>query len=103
MTDSVKLWAFSDCRIVPGGWSVPGICALQAKVAAGAGIAPSRPLQAALPPAAHLARPARLGEEVEDVGAAEQPDHLAAADDGHTADPLSDQQPRRLVDAGLLG
>src|SRR3981081_4185018 len=66
MTDSVKLCAFSERRSC-GGFSVPGIGALQGEVRARARVATVRFLQAALPPAAHLARPPRLGEEVEHV------------------------------------
>src|ERR1041384_8485971 len=82
MTDSVKLWAFRDTSPED---LVSGICTLQPQVGARAGEATRRPLQAALPPSAHVARPSRLGEEVEHVRAAEQTDHLAAADPRHAA------------------
>src|SRR5689334_1188020 len=101
MTDSVKLCAFSDCLTAPG--SVAGIGALQAKLGARARETSRRPFETALPPAADGARPARLGEEVEHVGTAEQADHFAAADHRHAANALADQQARRLVDARLLG
>src|SRR5213594_1449533 len=101
ITDSVKLWAFSDWRIAAP--SMSGISPLQAKVGARAREALWRPLETSLPPAADLAGPARLGEEVEDVGPAQEADHLAPADHGHAAYALADQQPRRLVDPGLLG
>src|SRR5262249_22763319 len=101
MTDSVKLFALRDCR---GAVElVSGIGALQMEVGARAGEAALRALQASLPPAADVARPSRLGEEVQHVGPAEQPDHLSAPDHRHPADALPDQKPRRLVDAGLLG
>src|SRR5712692_9522669 len=96
MTDSVKLWAFSESR------SVSRIGTLQAKLRAGARVASRRPLEAALPPPAHRARPARRGEEIEHVGPAEEADHLAAPDHGDAPDALADQEPRRLVDPGLL-
>src|SRR6059036_2977160 len=101
ITDSVKLWAFSDWRIAAP--SMSGISPLQAKVGARAREALWRPLETSLPPAADLAGPARLGEEVEDVGPAQEADHLAPADHGHAAYALADQQPRRFVDPGLLG
>src|SRR5690348_7383274 len=101
MTDSVKLCAFSDWRIAPR--LVSGIGSLQVKIRAGAREAPHRALEAALPPAADVAGPTRLGEEVEDVRAAEQAHHLPAADHRHAADALADEEPCRLVDARLLG
>src|SRR5438270_11290639 len=100
MTDSVKLSAFSE-RCAPT--SVPRIRALQVNVGARAREAKFRPLEPALPAPAYRARPARLGEEVEDVGAAQQADHLAVLDDRHTADPFACQQAGRLVDARVLG
>src|SRR6202165_6265056 len=96
MTDSVKLWALSESL------SVAGIGTLQAKFRARARVAPRRPLQAALPPSANRACPARLGEEIEHVGPAEEADHLAASDHRDAADALPDQEARRFVDAGLL-
>src|SRR5881296_3565903 len=100
MTDSVKLCAFSESPIDE---LMSGIGTLQLQVGARAREAAHRALQAPLPPTAHVARPPRFGEEVEDVGPAEEPDHLAASDDGHAANPLADQEPGRLVDAGFLG
>src|SRR3979411_1376680 len=61
MTDSVKLCAFSERR------SVPRIGALQLQIEARTRIALLWLLQAALPPAAHLARPSGAGEKVEHV------------------------------------
>src|SRR5436189_6467557 len=101
MTDSVKLCAFSDRS--GATCSVPGIGTLQAKVGARAGETAHRALEVALPPAAHAARPARLGKKVEHVRTAEQPDHLPAPDHGHPPDPLADEKPRRLIDPGFLG
>src|SRR5205823_3359290 len=100
MTDSVKLWAFRETS--PAAL-VSGIGALQPQVDARAGVAARRTLQASLPPAAHVARPARLGEEVEHIGAAQQADHLAPANYRHAPDALADQKTRGLVDASLLG
>src|ERR1700681_205866 len=97
MTDSVKLWAFIE------RWLMPRIGALQVEVRARARVAALGFVEAALPPPAHVARPPRLGKKLEDVRAAEQPDHLAVADHRYTADPLPDQQSRGLVDAGVLG
>src|SRR2546427_6987168 len=99
MTDSVKLCAFSDRPI---DLLVSGIGTLQLQVGARAREAAHRALQASLPPTANVAGPARLGEEVEDVGPAEKPDHLAAPDHRHAAYALADEQPGRLVDAGFL-
>src|SRR5438094_9341439 len=101
MTDSVKLCAFSDWRMP--GVSVPWIGALQARGGAGSRVAARPPRAVAPPPTADVAGPARLGEEVEDVGAAEEAHHLAASNDRHAADALADQESRRLVDARLLG
>src|SRR5712692_2820872 len=100
ITDSVKLCAFRDRPIV---FSVSGIGALQVKLGARAGKASCRALEAALPPPADVAGPARLGEEIEHIGSAQQTDHLAAPDPRHATDPLPDQKARRLVDAGFLG
>src|SRR5438477_16716 len=100
MTDSVKLSAFSERPIED---LVSGISTLQVQLGARARVAARGPFQAPLPPAADRARPPRLGEEVEHVGAAEEADHLAAPDDRHAADAFADEQPRRLVDSGLLG
>src|SRR5207245_18851 len=100
MTDSVKLSAFSERPIED---LVSGISALQVQLGARARVAARGPFQAPLPPAADRTRPPRLGEEVEHVGAAEEADHLAAPYDRHAADPFADEQPRRLVDPGLLG
>src|SRR5579859_6331399 len=100
MTDSVKLWAFSDSRRTR---LMSRIGTLQVEVGARTRIAAGRPFQAALPPAAHFARPAGLGEEIEHVRTAQQADHLPAADHRHAANPLADQQARRLVDPGVLG
>src|ERR1700682_5508737 len=99
MTDSVKLCAFSESRIGSVSWISP----LQLEVGARARVAAHGPLQAALPPAADLARPSRLGEEVEHVRAAQQADHLAAFDHRHPPYALADQQSRGLVDPRLLG
>src|SRR6267378_6606652 len=96
MTDSVKLWAFSDRR------SVPRIGTLQANVRAGARKTARRHLEPTLPPPAHVARPSRAREEVEHVGPAEEADHLAILDYRHAADALADEQARGFVDAGLL-
>src|SRR5438046_10647075 len=85
------------------GVSVPWIGALQAQVGAGARVAARQPLEVALPPTADVARPARLGEEVEDVGAAEEAHHLADENDQHAADTLADQESRRYIDARHLG
>src|SRR5260370_87823 len=74
MTDSVKLCAFSESR------SVSRVAALQLQVEARTRVAALGLLEAALPPAAHLARPPGPREEVEHVGAAQQADHLAAFD-----------------------
>src|SRR5467141_1271347 len=100
MTDSAKPSAFSDSRAAE---LVPRIRTLQVDVGARARKASLRPLQPALPSPAHVARPARLGKEVEHVRAAQQADHLAAFDDGHTPDALAGHQPCRLVDACVLG
>src|SRR5438445_112392 len=100
MTDSVKLSAFSERPIED---LVSGISALQVQLGARARVAARGPFQAPLPPAADRTRPPRLGEEVEHVGAAEEADHLAAPYDRHAADSFADEQPRRLVDPGLLG
>src|SRR6266849_6756758 len=100
MTDSAKLSAFSDSR---AAGLVPRIPSLQADVGARARKASLGPLEPALPSAAHVARPARLGEEVEHVRAAQEADHLSALDDGHTPDALAGHQPCRLVDACVLG
>src|SRR5947208_12756619 len=101
MTDSVKLCAFSE---TPMAWPlVSGIGTLQAEVGAGARVASRRPFQVPLPPAADIACPSGLGEEVQDVGTAQQPDHLAAADHRDAADSFSDQKARGFVDPGLLG
>src|SRR5258708_33058698 len=95
MTDSVKLWALSERLVARIG-------ALQLQVAARAGEAARRLLQTALPPAADLASPSSLGEEVEHVGTAEQTDHLAALDDRDPSYALSDQEASGLIDSGLL-
>src|ERR1700674_3131481 len=94
MTDSVKLWALSESL------SVAGIGTLQAKFRARARVAPRRPLEAALPPPANRACPARLGEEIEHVGPAEEADRLAGPDHRAAPDALPDERPRRFVDAG---
>src|SRR5260370_17728754 len=99
MTDSLKLSAFRDSRIDE---SVPGIGALQVEVGARARVATRRTVEAALPPAADVARPPGFGEEVEHVGPAQQADHLAAPDHRYAPAPFADQEPRRLVDAGFL-
>src|SRR2546426_877850 len=93
MTDSVKLCAFSDRPIDD---LVPGIGALQLQVGARAREAAHRALQAALPPAAYLAGPARLGEEVEHIRPAEESDHLAASDHRHAAARWSDSSAGRM-------
>src|SRR3979409_1201436 len=95
MTDSVKLWAFSERLRSEIG-------ALQLQGRAGAGVAPRRSFEAALPPTADLAGPARLGKEVEHVGTAEQPNHLALLHHGDAAYALADQQARGLVDPSLF-
>src|SRR5256885_5433807 len=99
MTDSVKLCAFSERPIDD---LMSGISTLQLQVGARAREAAHRALQAALPPTADVAGPTRFGEEVEDVGPAEESDHLAAPDHGHAADAFADEQPGRLVDPGFL-
>src|SRR2546428_6251414 len=99
MTDSVKLCDVSDR---PSDLLVSGIGKLQLQDGARAREAAHRALQASLPPTADVAGPARLGEEVEDVGPAEKPDHLAAPDHRHAAYALADEQPGRLVDPGFL-
>src|SRR5216684_8358540 len=100
MTDSVKLCAFSDSR--RDIELMPRIAPHEVDVRAGARIAPLRHLEPALPSPAHVAGPARRGEKIENIRAAEQADHLAPLDDGHAPDALADQQPRRLVDARVL-
>src|SRR6266481_1549878 len=100
MTDSVKLWAFSDKR--RGIELVPRVAPHEVDVGARARIAPLWHLEPALPSPAHVAGPARRGEKIENIGAAEQADHLASLDDRHAPDALADQQPRRLVDARVL-
>src|ERR1700692_2504501 len=77
MTDSVKLWAFSESC---GRGSVARICSLQSNVRAGARMAALELLAPALRAAADVAGPARGGEEIQDVGPAEQPHHLPALD-----------------------
>src|SRR5258708_36058937 len=96
MTDSVKLWGFSESR------SVSRVGALQLQVEARTRVAALGLLEAALPPAAHLARPPGPREEVEHVGAAQQADHLAAFDHRNAPDAFADEEACRLVDAGLL-
>src|SRR6266849_9128934 len=96
MTDSLKLWTFSDSR------SVPRIGPLQANVRAGARMTSLRRLQSSLPAPANVAGPARGREEVEHIGTAQKADHLSALDDRHAADVLADEEPRRLVDARVL-
>src|SRR5258708_33282083 len=96
MTDSVKLWAFSESRLMAR------VGTLQVQVRARARVAAFGLLEAALPPPAYITCPPRLGEELEHVGPAEQSDHLAAPDHRHAANPLADQQPRGFVDAGVL-
>src|SRR6266446_3706156 len=100
MTDSVKLWAFSDKR--RGIELVPRVAPHEVDVGARARIAPLRHLEPALPSPAHVAGPACRGEKIENIGAAEQADHLASLDDRHAPDALANQQPRRLVDASVL-
>src|SRR5262252_7381555 len=99
MTDSAKLSAFSESR-APG--LVSRIRALQPNVGARTREALVGALQPALPPAADVARPARLGEEVEHVGAAEQADHLAAIDHRNSPDAFAHQQLRGLFDTHLF-
>src|ERR1700752_4864451 len=99
MTDSVKLCALSERP----GPLVSGIGTLQAQVGARAREAAHRPLQAAFPPAAHGARPPRLGEKLEHVRTAQQTNHLPAANHRDSADALADQKPGRFIDPGLLG
>src|SRR5260370_501006 len=96
MTDSVKLWALTDRR------SVARIGTLQVDVGAGAGMTALRHLQPALPAPADVAGPARAREEVQHIGTAQQADHLSVLHHRHPADALADQEPRRLVDAGVL-
>src|SRR6266508_1616570 len=98
MTDSVTLCALSEVPVL-----VSGIGTLQAQVGARAGVAACRLLEAALPPTADVARPAGLGEEVKDIGPAEQADHLAAADHRHATDALADEETGCLIDPGFLG
>src|SRR4029077_4481814 len=96
MTDSVKLWALSERRLMAG------IGALQVEIGARARVAALGFLQAALPPPAYVARPPRLGEKLEHVRAAEQADHLSAFDHRDAPDPLADQQPRGFIDSRVL-
>src|SRR5690348_3661094 len=96
MTDSVKLCALSESLM-------SGISALQDEFGARARKAARRPLEASLPPTTHAAGPPRLGEEIEHVGAAQQSDHLAAADDRHAPNALADQQSGRFIDSRFLG
>src|SRR5229473_761797 len=100
MTDSVKLCAFSDSR--RDIELMPRIAPHEVDVRAGARIAPLRHLEPALPSPAHVAGPARRGEKIENIRAAQQADHLAPLDDGHAPNPLADKEPRRLVDPGVL-
>src|SRR5712692_2606982 len=83
MTDSVKLWAFSDRR------SVARIGALQVDVGARAGMTALRHFQPALPAPADVAGPARAREEVKHVGTAQQADHLSVLDHRHPSDALA--------------
>src|SRR5205814_9624683 len=99
ITDSVKLCAFSERRIC----SVSGIGPLQVQGGARAGVAACGPFEASLPPAADIARPSRLGEEVQHVGAAQETDHLAAPDHRHAPDALYDEQERCCVNLYVLG
>src|SRR5207245_2427747 len=99
MTDSVKLWAFSESRVER---LVSRIGPLQVDVGARARVTALRHLQAPLPAPANVAGPARAGEELEHVGSAQQADHLAALDHRNPPDALSDQESRRLVDACVL-
>src|SRR2546428_13763283 len=96
MTDSVKLWAFSDRR------SVPRIGPFEAYVGAGTRVTALRHLKPALPTPANGAGPTRAREEVENVGAAQKPDHLAALDHRHAADALADEQPGRFLHNRVL-
>src|ERR1700676_1704931 len=96
MTDSVKLWALSESRLMAR------VGALQVKIRARARVAPLGFLEAAVPPPAHVARPTRLGEEPPPVRAAERAEQLAAFDPRDAADPLPDPQAGRLVDAGVF-
>src|ERR1700693_1324905 len=114
MTDSVKLWTLNERRFtgVPaksrrilclrGVFSVLRSGTLQVEIRTRAGVASLGLLETALPPPAHVTGPARLGEELEHVGAAEQTDHLAALDHRHQPDPLADEQARVFIDAGVL-
>src|SRR5216683_2094326 len=99
ITDSVKLWAFSDRRPVR---LVSRVRALQVDVGARAGVTALRHLQPALPTPADVACPARAREEVEHVRTAQQADHLSVLDHRYPADTLADEEPRRLVDTGVL-
>src|SRR4029077_13318872 len=83
MTDSAKLCALSE-SLTAG--SVARVGALQVNIRARAREALLGPLEAPVPAAAHIARPARLGEEIQDVGAAEQANHLAALDHRYPPD-----------------
>src|SRR5260370_6491118 len=89
MTDSVKLWAFSDRRLVAR------IRALQMDVGARAGVTALRHLQPALPAPADVAGPARAREKVEHVRTAQPADHLSILDHRHSSDALADQKPDR--------
>src|SRR5258708_266953 len=100
MTDSVKLRAFSERR--RDIELVPRIAPHEVDVGARARIAPLRHLEPPLPSPAHVAGPARRGEKIENVRAAQQADHPAPLDDRHAPDVLADQEPRRLVDASVL-
>src|SRR5215472_15815235 len=99
MTDSAKLSAFSESRAPD---LVSRVRALQPNVGARTREALVEALQAPLPPAADVACPARLGEEVEHVGSAEQADHLAAVDHRDSPDAFAHQQLRGLFDTHLL-
>src|SRR5437868_10284193 len=90
ITDSVKLCAFSERRT----GSVSRIGPLQVQGGARAGVAACGTLETPLPPAADIARPPRLGEEVQHVGATQEADHLAAPDHRHSPDALADEKPR---------
>src|SRR5260370_19187026 len=96
MTDSVKLWAFSERR------SVARIRALQVDVGARAGMTAFRHLQPALPAPADVAGPARAPVQVRHVGTAQHADHLSMLDHRHPADALADEAARRPVDARVL-
>src|SRR5438477_6148815 len=96
MTDSVKLWAFSERR------SVARIGALQSDLRARTRITALRHLQPPFPAPTNIAGPACAGEELEHIRAAQQTHHLAALDHRHAPDALADEQAGRFVNASVF-